>query len=457
METLNKIKEQIKDFPISKIKGGFRVNFISKKPSLLSFQLEVEKLIFPLREGEFIKNISRLPLNKEYSLSYPGTASIKSIVLFTSQNEGVFIGGKPTYEFAKIRIKRIQKNKIVISYDSPEHNLSFISFRKNWRNGAKKYKKLIGIDSKQSIKRKPKYFLQIGVKDSYKKCWIKSFNDLKPIIDYFHSQLGPGNFIHFFGTNSDGFDRMLPDFTISPELGGKKSLSELINYAREKGLITSHHYNPRIADINWIKQNPKYRNAIVRDQQGEEIIERYKDHIHYVMNPNNKKWFKCCMETVDYLKSIGFDYIQLDQFTYQRNFYNPKKPIQLGYKKMIEEFEKRKIKFWLEGVSDIHRIKEGNFYQILIRDKTRLWEDNENRRGYPYGVSYPFFFMYFYPDSEVSYQLITERNNLYNFEKRIKIAKKIHTTVYDLQMSFYNEKYISLLRKVIEKIKKYDK
>ncbi len=450
------IEKQISQFPINKIKDGFKVDFVGKELTHLSFKLKINKIIFPSREGEFIKDISKLSLNKEYSLSYPGTASTKSMVLFTSNDRGIFIGSVPSYEFAKIKIKRTNKNNLLITYNSTEHKLFFIPFKNNWRKAANYYKKIINIDSTKIIKRKPKYFLQIGVKDSHKNCFVKHFSELKKIIDYFHSQLGPKHIIHFFGTNKDGFDRMLPDFTIDPKIGGKESLIELIEYTKNKGFLTSHHYNPRIADSDWIKQNPKYRSAIVRKKDKSLVFEHYKEHKHYVMNPNHKKWFNSCMQTVQYLKSIGFDYIQLDQFTYQRNFYNPQKPIQLGYKKMIKEFEKLNIKFWLEGVSDIHKLKNGNFYQILTRDNCLVWEDNENRRGYPYGISYPYFFMYLYPNKKVSYQLITEKNHLSEFKHKLKIARKINAAIYDLQMSFYNKKYMTLLEKSVDRIKKYD-
>ncbi len=457
MEIIDLIEKQLNQFPTTKIKNGFKIDFIGKKLTPLSFKIRIDKLIFPLREGEFIKDIHKLPINKEYSLSYPGTASTKTMVLFKPNNNGgVFIGGEPTFQFAKIKIKRLHGNKMLITYNSPEHKLYFINFNNGWRLAADQYKKLLGLEEDKKIKRKPKYFLQIGVKDTNKNCDIKHFSELKPLIDYFHKELGSNHIIHFFGTTKYGYDRMAPDFTIDPELGGKKAFAELIKYIKQKGFLTSHHYNPRIADSDWIKKFPEYKKAAIIKKGKIPVIEEYKGQNHYFMNPNNKKWYNRCMETVKYLKSIGFDYIQLDQFTYQRNFYNSKKPIQLGYKKMIEDFYKLNINFWLEGLSDIHTIKEGNFYQILTRDIPQVWEDNENRRGYPYGVSYPSFFMYLFPNIEVSFQLITEKNNLANFERRLNLAKKINTSIYDLQMTFYNEKYMKTLNKLIEKIKKHD-
>ena len=53
-------------------------------------------------------------------------------------------------------------------------------------------------------------------------------------------------------------------------------------------------------------------------RHGERVTEPYKDHTHFVMNPNHKAWFDRCFETIDYLFGLGFDYIEIDQFTYQR-------------------------------------------------------------------------------------------------------------------------------------------
>ncbi len=456
MAELEKIKKQLQQFPIQDIKGGFKIEYKAKKLKDLIFHIRLSKLIFPVREGEFIDDVRKLPLNKEYSVSYPGTASTKSMALFVSEKEGVFIGGIPTYEFSKIKIKRIKGNLVKITYRSPEHHLYFYRANTNWRHAADKFKKVIGTANETLIKRKPRYFLQIGIIDSFGNCGINHFDELLPIVKRLEQEIGTGHIVHLFGTNEAGFDRMFPDFTIAKRLGGKKALAKTIKKIKQLGFLTSHHYNPRIADTHWIKKYPGYLKAIAMKKSGELVKEKYKGHAHYVMNPNNERWFQRSMKTVNYLKSIGFDYIQLDQFTYQRNFYNPCKPLHLGYKRMIDEFERLGIKFWLEGVSDIHSLRQkGNFYQILTRDRPQVWEDRENRRGYPHGRSYPCFFMYLYPNAEVSYQIVTENNHVSAFERRLKTAERINAQYYDLQMDFYDQKYIKTFDKIIRKIELY--
>ncbi len=456
MNKLEPILKQLSGFNTAPREDGFFVDFEGQDLTKLSFEIDARAIIFPTREGEFIKDTRNFFENEEYSLSYPGTASMKHMVIFSPNGGGVFIGGIPTYKFAKIKVKKIGKQKLLITYNSTEHKLYFLHFEKDWKTVAQIFKQTLHLGEKTpSTQQEPQIFLQIGIKDSFGNCGIKHFSELKEIIDYACDELGNRLIIHFYGTNTAGFDRMFPDYTIDPALGGKEALAELLAFIKGKGVLTSHHYNPRIADTHWIQKNTDYIPAIVLRKNGSPIVEKYKGHEHFVMNPNNEHWFKRCVENIDYLQSIGFDYIQLDQFTYQRNFHNPEKALQLGYKRMMEECDARNIKYWLEGVSDIHKLYNGNFYQILTRDSHRVWDDDENRRGYPYGKSYPEFFMYFYPNAKVSYQLVTENNNLETFEEKLKVARALDVSIYGIQMIFYNKNYKPLLKRVIKKIKEY--
>lgn len=323
-----------------------------------------------------------------------------------------------------------------------------IPFEDDWKTAADHYKKCLDIESQTGQKRLPKYLLQLGVKDSDKKVHINNFSELTPVIELFYNHFGAGNIVHFFGTNKHGYDRMFPDYIIDKELGGEKAFQQLIEKAKSLGLQTSHHYNPRIADINWMQSFPKYREAIVQ-KDGMEVLEPYKNHMHYVMNLNEPLWFERCFETVNYLAGLGLDYLEIDQFTYQRNFFDERQPLAHGYKKMVERFTELGIKFWLEGVSDIFRLSEGNFYQILIRDRAQLWGDGENRRGYPNGRTFAEFFMYLYPGSEVSYQIFTEKKLFDKIRERVNMGQIINSAIYDIELGFYDENYIRNLKRII--------
>ncbi len=441
--------------PLKSADGGVVVKKECMSNWALEFEIHPTKLIFPTREGEYIDEPDKIAIGSEYSLTYPGTASMKCIVIY-QEDYNLFIGGEPSYEYAQIVLHRVSTKKFHLKFISRRHHFIIIPFTEKWTNAINLYRSHFKLTTQKNRTSEPRYMLQLGIKDSFKNVYIKHFNELKPAIEQFRNNFGSGNIIHFFGTNKDGFDRMFPDYTIDPALGGAEALKDLLHFAESLNLQTSHHYNPRIADSNWIKQFPEYQPAIVK-KDGKNVLEPYKDHPHFVMNLNTDIWFKRCFETVHYLKNLGFSYLEIDQFTYQRNFYQPESPLALGYKRMIDEFIRLGINFWLEGVSDIFRLPAGNFYQILIRDKSQLWENNENRRGYPYGKTHAQFFMSLHPDSEVSYQIFTEHKLFDLLSERFNSARQNKAFVYDIELGFYDKDYLNNLNRVISILKENGK
>ncbi|MFQ5707157.1 MAG: DUF6259 domain-containing protein [bacterium] len=438
----------LSEVPIQQTEKCFKIEATHEDLFDVEFQFKPNKIIFPVREGELIEDPSRIAIGDEYSVTYPGTAATKCLV-FYQDTFNILIGGAPSFDYAKITLKRVDNKIFHLVFTSRLHEIFLIPFEGRWEEAADEYKRCIHMETGTQPKRSPKYLLQVGVKNPHGEHFIRDFEELAPAIELFYEHFGSGNIVHFFGTNKDGFDRMFPDYTIDPDLGGEKSFQALIETIKSFNLLTSHHYNPRIADVDWMQQCPNFRRAIVK-KNGQEVLEPYAGHLHYVMNPNDELWFARCFETVTYLMNLGFDYLEIDQFTYQRNFYDKNKPLSLGYKRMIEEFIRLNCKFWVEGVSDIFRLAAGNFYQILIRDRSQLWEDHENRRGYPYGRTFAEFFMYLYPDSEVSYQVMTENKSFAMFEERLKTARKINAAVYDLELGFYDMHYLDNLKKVAQ-------
>jgi hypothetical protein len=455
METNLQRIEQIllSKVPLQPVDDFYKIETSGTTLTEIQFQLQPEKIILPLREGELIENPEHISIGTQYSLTYPGTASTKCLVLY-QEGLNIFIGGIPSYDYTKIALTRVNETSFHLSFVSEDHNYYLIPFASDWKEAVDKYKKQVGIEKQSIPVRKPKYLLQLGVIKPNGEVYIRNLEELVPVIELFHEHFGEGHIIHFFGTNKDGFDRMFPDYTIAPALGGEKSFSKLLQKIKSLNLLSSHHYNPRLADTNWIKLNPSYKQAIVKSN-GKEIIEPYAGHLHYVMNLNDEKWYARCFETIDYLADLGFDYLEIDQFVYQRNFYNEEKPLAFGYKRMVEDFIQKGLKFWVEGLSDVFLIPEGNFYQILIRDRSQLWEDGENRRGYPYGRTFADFFMYLWPDTEVSYQIFTEHKLFEKIEERINTARDINTAVYDIELGFYDGLYENNLKRLIKRLKNY--
>ncbi|MBI2357041.1 hypothetical protein HYV12_03270 [Candidatus Dojkabacteria bacterium] len=454
-ETISYLKSIFREVEVQIHGNSLRVVKTFDEQTTFSFCIDLEAIIWPSKEGEFIKDITSLPTKFSYSLSYPGTASTKSLVLFTKGNDGIFIGGKPTEKFCKLSIRRIEGNQVEITITSCEHDFIFIPFVGDWKNAIKTYKDFYGIVPEVATNfDTPKYLLQIGViaPDGVPK--FKKFSDLNYIVDKYAEHVGHGHIVHFFGTDPSGFDRMFPRYEIAEDLGGEEGFRELLEYIHSKGLFTSHHFIPRIADYDWVKENPEFYDATIKSNglESTPVVELYKAHPFYVMNPNNEKWYSKCIETIKRLHSYGVDYVQLDQFTYQRNFYNKDTPVALGYKKMVEEVEKLGINYWLEGVNDLFNPKGKSFSQILVRNIPNVWDDFELRRGYLYGESYPDFFTSLYPNRNYSYQLITEDKSIESFNKNFEVARMINAKIYDFQMDYYGLGYDNLLNQVIERV-----
>ena len=248
---------------------------------------------------------------------------------------------------------------------------------------------------------------------------------------------------------------MLPDFSIDPLLGGQRELTALVEEIHSLGLLASHHFNPRIASLEWMKSHPEYKEARLLNPEGNPWVEFYKGNEYYVMNPSHSDWLSYCLKVIRYFKAIGFDYVELDQIAYQRNLTNRENAIGEGFQRMIELTAEEGLYLWIEGVSDIYKLPPGAFFQVLPRDRAQMWwESHENRRGYPYGVSYPQFYRSLMPNSPISCQITTEQFDKDEIPHRLALARKLGAVVLDLELGFvdhnYQERFDSTLEKILE-------
>ncbi|MBN2048124.1 MAG: LacI family DNA-binding transcriptional regulator [Anaerolineaceae bacterium] len=452
-DMLGSIRQQLSTWISRSINSGFEIDIQSSDLTEITFQTSLSRVIFPNREGEWIESVETLPGNFEYFLTYPGTASTKSMALYISENEGIFIGAKPTTAFARISIRKTAENRFSISYLSSEHNLLFLPFDDHWKEALPTYREHYQLQQDDPIPSDPFYMLQLGINRPGGECEINHFKDLLAPYELFRKIMGSGHIAHFFGANQSGFHRMYPDLIIDPRLGGENALSAMLTELKAMGFKTSHHFNPRLADYDWVNNNRIYRPAIVRDEDQHLVIEDITGHPYYVMNPNHQMWQNLCFQTIKRLQSLGFDYIQLDQFTQYHNFNTANQPMHNGFQNLVARLEDNNINYWLEGLSDLYHPKGIDFSQIFVKKKPSFWTDGEPRSAYFYGVSYPDFFMSLYPQYHCSYRIVGEDQEAASIQRNLKIARQIGARIYDLQMDFYSKDYQRRLRDVIGKLR----
>jgi hypothetical protein len=175
------------------------------------------------------------------------------------------------------------------------------------------------------------------------------------------------------------------------------------------------------------------------------------------MNPSNDDWLKYCVSWVRYFEDIGFNYIEMDQISYQRNIANPEDDVGTGFQNMINEADKGPGHLWTEGVSDIYKLPPGAWFQMLPRTRHEKWlNKNENRRGY-LGRPFPQFYRYLMPRSPISYQVVMDSpeisEKIKNIPDRLIKARQLRAVVLDLELGFFNKAYEeTLLPMTLDKI-----
>jgi len=448
---------------LTEVNGGWKVSNLNGN-GWRNWQIvcSPSRVILPVREGERISKLNRLSLYRQYKLSYPGTASTKCMVVFNGGQRGFVVGSEPSLDWAELKILNIDDNKFMITFLQDRRNLYFLPFHGRWQTAVRRFRKLTfpsdQAQASHKIFDRPLFLLQMGIRDSDGFAYIRKFSDLRPQIAKLHRKLGEGHIIHLFGTNEAGFDRMLPDFSIDQQLGGRRELAKLVDDIHSLGLLSSHHFNPRIASLDWMKSHPEYHEARLLNPDGNPWIEFYKGNEYYVMNPSHDRWLSYCLNVIRDLKSIGFDYLELDQIAYQRNLANRENNIGEGFQRMIELAAEEGVYLWVEGVSDIYKLPPNAFFQILPRHRFQIWwETQENRRGYPYGVSYPQFYRCLMPDSPISCQIVTEKCDLSDIPRRLTLARRLGAVVLDLELGFVDRNYKERLDSTLEKILEFNK
>lgn len=431
---------------------GFGVASQLERVESISFSCETDHILFPNNAGEWIEDIASLPSNYGYSLTYPGTASTKSMVIFFTPTEGVFIGAKPSTEFARISIRKVGTRRCEYTFQSKDNTLLFLPFQGSWKQVIpffREYYKLPVIDHKPQSST---YMIQVGFRrpDGYSE--LDHFEQLiEPFRDFsrVHKR---GHIIHFYATTKYGYLRNSPALDFEESQGGETGLRNTVKALQSLGYKVSCHFNPRLADYDWVQHNKTYRSAIIRDDRGQHVVNIIEGHPYYVMNPANARWYSLCKESIFYLKSFGFDFIQLSQFSNQPNFNLQSEVIHGAYRQLLREMSEGGIQYWLSGLSDLYSPSGASFSQFLRRPWQTMYGDGEPRILPPYGMAYPEFFMALYPDVKLAYPVLTNDENWKFFNQNFQRALELNTQVFDIQTNYYRKEFrqnIQLLLQLI--------
>ena len=129
---------------IQDVKDYYKIESITENLSEIQFEIVPTKIIFPVREGELIEDLESFEIGDTYFLTYPGTASMKIVVIF-QENFNFLIGGMPSYEYTRISLTRIDSHRFTLTFITKTHLYYLIPFNKKWREAADKYKSQMNL------------------------------------------------------------------------------------------------------------------------------------------------------------------------------------------------------------------------------------------------------------------------------------------------------------------------
>ena len=446
------IKASLSPWVVEEVIDGFGIASQLDRVEKITFECNLTRIIFPNRAGELIEDIGSLPKNFNYSLTYPGTASTKSMVLYFGENEGLFIGAKMSAEFARIDIRKIYGSRCQITFQSKDNQLLFLPFQGSWKQVLPFFRDYYSIPSSSIPYKQRTYLFQIGIRSPEGYSELSHFSQLIEPLRLIARRYGHGHIIHFYGVTQTGYLRGWPDYTLSKEQGGERAFRNTIKALQSLGFRVSTHYNPRLADYDWVQQNKVFRSDIVRDDRDHPVIETVDGHPYYVMNPTSRRWFDKCLTGITEMHKMGFDLIQLAQFTHSPNFRTRSDVIHEAYHRLTDIMHQQGIQYWISGLSDLYSSGWAEFTQYLRKPGQMVFANGEPR-GIPiYGTSFPEFFTSLFPDVKLAYPVLSEEENWEEFDNNFTAAKDIRADVYDIQIGYYRKNFQMDIQKVIDMI-----
>ncbi|MCD6397116.1 MAG: hypothetical protein J7L71_06215 [Spirochaetaceae bacterium] len=415
-------------------------------------------ILWPNREGEsfraseVIGSINKYNMPEGLTLSYPATASCRTIICTDTSGQGIALlaapdsEGKVTefcinaddHQHVTIKIRGNNSKWYCINFDNMEdlkRKISKLMKFSEWPNLAARHNEskwqiqvgLIGPDGKTEV---PKN---------------KGFDVLVDISELMLKELGENNILHVFGY-SIGHDSGYPDYTPSALLGGKEGLKnaiENIHINRQKAVF---YMNGRIAQRENVEKDGLH-NSVLTNNNGLPFTELYNTRNFFVMNPSSEEWQARLLKEAIQLKELGADGIQLDQLGGRAA------PVPAGgiwgngYIKLIDAIHKEGLTVWIQGLSDIY---PADWFELTYRDTTIL-EDGTIRGGTPLGEPEKCVFQISVPNQVLLIPLSKIETKLEN-----NTDLKNNNIIVDLdskrgELFLYSPAYITQLKNLIHK------
>lgn len=411
------------------------------------------RILWPNREGELfpisqVQNvIEKFKISEGLTISYPATASCRTIIFMEETNRGITVLAPPDREG---RVTEFRLNSTGTNCCS----LTITGNRCVWY--ALRFESLFELQSRLSnlkdsvlwpgLPRKnthASWQVQIGLigTDGHTSVpFKKGFDILSDISDLMNRLLGSGNILHVFGY-AGGHDIGYPDYTPSPVLGGDERLQRAVEEIHRNNQKVVFYLNGRIAQKKKIDDTNLYDSVIITES-GSPVVEVYQEREFYVMDPSLEQWRERIINEALHLKSLGADGVQLDQLGGRAAVVPPGEIWGKGYINLIETLHSQGLLVWIQGVSDIY---PADWFELTYREVSIL-KDGTIRGGTPLGKADKRLYELSVPDQVLLIPL--SRIN----DQRIE-SKRI---IVDLdrkggELFLYNSLYLKQLEEIITK------
>ncbi len=414
-------------------------------------------ILWPNREGEIfnsskvIEAIEKHQIPAGLSISYPATASCRTLIFTEENGEGFAFISPPDKEgrVTEFCISAKDYKNISLTIRGKNTKWYTLPFEKieELEGKVKKLQRSVPWEGLNTTETNSSWQVQVGLIGPDGKTEVpenKGFNVLTNISEMMLKELGENNILHIFAY-SLGHDIGYPDYTPSSQLGGASRLKkaiETIHLNRQKAVF---YMNGRIADKKNVEKN-RWNNSVLKDNKNSPYIETYHSRIFYVMNPSSKEWQEILLLEAMKLKALGADGIQLDQLGGRAAPVPAGEIWGKGYIDLINKIHKAGLSVWIQGLSDIY---PADWFELTYRE-INILKDGTIRGGTPLGK----------PDKRV-FQISVQNQVLLIPLSKLKTKleyKKTHNNkiIIDLDLAggelfLYNPLYMTQLEKLMHK------